>query len=501
VIHPGIGIARLGSSVLGEDCEDEDTYFIGPEVPDQDFVPPGGTYRDESNNIRRQAARFRIYEYTFHYSHFTQLQQALDDLYVGKLRPGTKVREITDDDADIQWHVHLANVKSTDAIGNSVVNDPGAQTIAGTGESLDVVGEIFGTDVQLGTLATDDDGRLLVLGGFGKSASPSGAKLVGLFNPLWYDDVADGPVRATITLNDSCAQPDVEPAWVICGVPGFAHPIANIVTLADVGYDVATRLPAPYTLIPPAQVSFTRDVYPILSRPVLTQWVSGLAHTGHSGVNPGNFFDTARFALLKDNDANAASPAYIERQHVFGALANPAGGGDDMPRLNGGLTVTRVQYEVMRRWSLGQFVADWVGVPAVVDFDLLAADQRPGALDRAGLVTTVGGAFAPGIEAGRVVVATTTYEKAGRIRDDLAPGTLTAQLSVPWQADYTACGSGWWPAGRPNQVTQDATTFYEWKPAGWGMPEMVADWWQLGFIAKREIDAADAFVETERLVP
>jgi hypothetical protein len=76
VIHPGIGVARIGSRALAEDNGEDEAYFIGPEVPDENFVPPDGTYRDENNNIRRQAARFRIYEYTIHYSHFVQLQQA-----------------------------------------------------------------------------------------------------------------------------------------------------------------------------------------------------------------------------------------------------------------------------------------------------------------------------------------------------------------------------------------------------------------------------------------
>jgi hypothetical protein len=411
------------------------------------------------------------------------------------------VREITEDEADIEWRVHLANAKATDQLGNSVINDPGEQTIAGADEELDVIGEIFGDDVQLGTLATDDDGRLLVLGGFGNSQSPSGAPIAGLFTPLWYDDVADGPVRATITLNDTGEQPAVEPAWVIVGVPGFAHPIPSIVTLYDVAYDVATRLPVPYKLVPPIQISFTDDIYPILRRPVLMQWVSALAQTGHSGAGAGNFFDAARFNLLKDNDPNPLSAAYQERQHVFGALRNPAGGGDDMPRLNGPLTVTPFQYEMVRKWSLGLFVPDWVGPPAVVPFELLPADQQPAALDKAGLITTVGGSFYPGIEAGRIVDELTTYEQALRIRDDLAPGSLTSQLSVPWQSDYTACGSGWWPAGRPNQVTQDGTNFYEWKPPGWGAADMVANWWELGFIAKTEINNQDAYVETERLAP
>jgi hypothetical protein len=487
-------------------CEDDNKpqpkpqYFIGPEVPDEGFVPPGGHYRDPSNNIKRQAARFRIYEYTLTYANFSQLQQAIDAVFTGQLKPGTLVKEITSADAEIQWHVHLANAKSVDAMNTTVVNDSGEGTIGGVNQSLDVSGSIFGDQVQLGTLATDLAGRLLVLGGFGKSASPAGASLGSLFNPQWYDDVSDGPVRATITLKGSSEQPPVEPAWVIVGVPGFAHPIPNIVTLWDLAYDVATRLPAPHTLTPPATVSFTRDVYTLLRRPVLMQWVSAVARTGHSGMVPGNFLDPATFAVLQDNNVNPISAAYKLRQHVFSELKNPSGGGGDMPMLNL-LTVTKTQYAMMKQWADGNFISDWAGPPAVVPLDMLPPKDQPMALDRAGLITAVGGAFFPGIEACLVAGQATTYGKPMRIREDLAPGSLTALLSVPWQADYNACGTGWWPAGRPNQVTQDGSTFYEWKLLAWGMPEVVKNWWQLGFLAKKTIMGKDAFVETERLAP
>src|SRR6266536_178983 len=94
-IHPSIGIARVGDS--------PDDYFVGPEVPGlqsslnkPDAPPsPNETYKDKKGRIKRQGARFRIYEYT------------LNDA-----RTPTKIREITADDAQIQWEVHLANRKA-----------------------------------------------------------------------------------------------------------------------------------------------------------------------------------------------------------------------------------------------------------------------------------------------------------------------------------------------------------------------------------------------------
>src|SRR5579864_6628791 len=79
-IFPPIGIARLGNS--------PDEFFIGPELPGDRTVPPGG-YKDAHCRVKRQAARFRLYAYD----------------------SGNLVGEITANDADITWTVELANTK------------------------------------------------------------------------------------------------------------------------------------------------------------------------------------------------------------------------------------------------------------------------------------------------------------------------------------------------------------------------------------------------------
>src|SRR5262245_680240 len=94
-IHPAIGIARIGDS--------PDDFFIGPEAPgvsptldklDGSSAQPG-KYKDTQHRIKRQGARFRIYEYTENASGVV-----------------TKVREVTATDAEIDWEVHLANRKA-----------------------------------------------------------------------------------------------------------------------------------------------------------------------------------------------------------------------------------------------------------------------------------------------------------------------------------------------------------------------------------------------------
>ena len=64
-IHPAIGIARLGDS--------PDDYFVGPEAPG--VMPPliradgtgsaPGKYKDAAHRVKRQGARFRVYEYVY----------------------------------------------------------------------------------------------------------------------------------------------------------------------------------------------------------------------------------------------------------------------------------------------------------------------------------------------------------------------------------------------------------------------------------------------------
>ena len=80
-IHPAIGIARVGDSKNG--------WFYAPEVPTAQPVKEG--YRDDDGALKREACRFRIYGYN---------------------ADGEVVRELTANEADITWKVHVANHKA-----------------------------------------------------------------------------------------------------------------------------------------------------------------------------------------------------------------------------------------------------------------------------------------------------------------------------------------------------------------------------------------------------
>ena len=90
-IHPGMGFARVGPSTQG--------YFLAGETPGAapvDIDAAGNEvafsgYKDASKIMRRQGARFRIYEYD-------------RDEASGRL---TLAREITLADPDIKWSVSL----------------------------------------------------------------------------------------------------------------------------------------------------------------------------------------------------------------------------------------------------------------------------------------------------------------------------------------------------------------------------------------------------------
>src|SRR6185312_14847338 len=101
-------------------------------------------------------------------------------------------------------------------------------------------------------MRTDDKGRLIVFGGFGKSDSAINPK-TGEKYPLgitshggnfadndgWYDDVSDGPVSASVRLKGNNYYINASPAWVICAPPKFVPQIQHVITLYDTLLQVA----------------------------------------------------------------------------------------------------------------------------------------------------------------------------------------------------------------------------------------------------------------------
>jgi hypothetical protein len=501
-IHPGIGVARVGTS---------NDFFVGPEP---DGAPPD-RYRDDNGDLLRQAVRFRVFRCVR-----DERNRLID------------AQEVAPGQATINWTVHLANRKAAgevfppappDAPGGRrlrnpnepdrarLIIDPGPRTISGPEQVARFdTGQFKGTVVPLGEIRCGSDGRLLVLGGFGRSGFVRDDGKPSPINDFannsdWFDDVSDGPLQATVRLPDGVRH-EAQPAWVVVAPPDFAPGITNFRTLYDMAHDVAVRRGWAEVSDKP---SFTRDVFPILSRPMAYWWVSRLAGKGHGPGRSGDF--STMWSELADPDRDRS-----DREFVFARLRDPRGlprSPFGMPRLHDDtfsgnvLPPTTTQFAVLQRWAAGDFVGDWGAAQEVVEL-------LPDALDRAALQACSGGAFFPGIEAGRIMARDESYIGPYRLDPNiLQPGAVTEGNAIPWQADFYACRLeaqsrlAWWPAQRPDQVFPDLDTVASLRSRDWDrgidtFEGMVEHWHRLGVVAARPgTDGDTVFLETERTLP
>lgn len=508
-IYPAIGIARLGNS--------QQAFFIGPEAPG--IVPPS-PYRDAEGKIKRQAARFRIY--AFERDEFGQEVCKREVVMTANIQ--------------IEWQVQLGNRK---AMGDRFPPDGGsaplrrnsnydsagliiltqAAKVSGKNqEGAPLSGEInfirngnveSRTPVELGLLKTDEKGRLIVLGGFGVSRSPLGSRLSNYANnDGWYDDISDGPVRATLRIKND-APIEAEPAWLVVAPPAYAPGIDNVVTWYDQAENVNVTFFNPLLMM--QRPSFTHHIYPILKRTVLLHWVLDEA-SRHHGAG-GNFLDPTRLEQLQDNSNFPATEN--PRMALFRRLVKPGTQAmqsevfpqqpPDMPRLYSGLnpanpttavfaSLTAFQYTLMEKWAQGDFIADWRGEPKMPEFKRIPIQQQPDALTRAALEACIGGPFFPGIECTYLAAQPQTYEQPFRIQQGFPPGYLTERMALPWQADFLACGELWWPAQRPVTVTTAAGELAAFSRGIQGFSGMVRWWQELGFV----VQTGAEFHESER---
>lgn len=500
-IHPSIGIARIGNS------HKDDGYYIGPQVADP--VPqPAGFYRDGSGALKREVAQFRIYGYN---------------------AAGRAVRELRmDEGAEIEWSVQLANHKAAwynfelaldipeaatatpSTRRNASVKDRRKLSITPSPRSISSPsaqgaqyhfddGSFMGISVALGELRTDAQGRLLVFGGCGQSASIDGKPPVTFANnDGWYDDTSDGPVTACVRLDGRPL--DVAPAWVVVAPPNYGPQQKSVRTLYALMTDVAIQagqLPAP------TRPSFRHDLLPIFQALCDLQWMN-------AGFAAGFGYGMPQHLLAPDYLRKLAQPGdtYKElRRTVANAFRNPLDNdisqkpwpwvyGDAMdvpmppiPRAMTALTTT--QLALLDRWAEGEFIADLelpMRAPRTIDEVPLAL--QPAMLDRAALEFCLADAFHPGCEMTWPVRHATMYLEPYRWRHRAAdnpepdygstltpgeatsyngplyaqfPGSITRWMAIPWQTDTASCRSGYqpnydpylptfWPARVPNQV-------------------------------------------------
>lgn len=496
-IFPPIGVMRVGNS--------PDEYFIGPEV-DEPIAQSSSFYRDQQGQLKRQAARFRIYGYN---------------------AAGEVVKELTANEAQITWQSYLANQKSSwykfelaldipeasapnqtiptlrnadVADRNSLLIDGGTQSVSGKSQRSDAFQGLFKEQsVYLGEMRTDELGRLLMLGGHGKSANPDGAPATSFGNNEgWYDDMSDGPVTAEVEL--SGVPIPVKPAWVICAPPDYAPMQKSVRTMWDLMRDLAI---GSGMLQAPIRPSFTRDILPLFQRQTDLQWVNAGFAAGFGWES--NFdFDTPellarlsststawdglrnvlsnnfrRTEVQTDFQPETSAVTWEPTKSTVAPQLWPWLYGDAMSKQSIAsprqfVSITPLQQRMLSQWAKGDFDADYQpSVPSVTAIEQVPLKEQPDMLTKAAMDYCLADAFHPGCEMTWPMRSAGMYMEAFRLRHapitapthgtnfgaELTPqiamapggpvnngqiaGGITRWMAIPWQTDTASCRDGY----------------------------------------------------------
>ncbi len=505
-IGPSIGVARLGNS--------PDQFYLEPDrigglpiacdangniLTDAGKPTSVRQFKDTLGRVKRQGAYFRVFE-------------IFDD---------NSSREVTLDTPGVvsmTWTVHLANKKAcwyqfSGLEGNllygewnsytaqkvalrnpdvtsagerrKLMIDPGPRTLSGRRQhaAIDKASSrgyefaswpspvVYGDQIDsLGDTLTDDAGRLIVLGGFGKSGGDTSITSFAGANS-WHDDISDGPVVCTVKFQTGAVS-ELQ-AWCLVGSPKFAPEVENIVTLDDTMFDVAVRCLNAYPAIfdkggfnPSYPPNFERDILPILQRPGGYRWVANTPSM--NSLSPPPFDPKDKTAATQElRNAYLGLFRVPGPENSIGPDANKlfTASGFPMMPLNSGsnsvfnqrnlidkfLTLTETQYFFLKQWAAGHF--DTAAPPPV---------DLPTALTAASVGNCVGGPFCPGIEVTWSTRNPNIYAASREIRqrypiayynshgldpseDETAtpqgcePGDLTKRMAIPWQADFFQC--------------------------------------------------------------
>jgi len=448
-------------------------------------------------------------------------QFGADDTFVGrsKLLPTKPIKPDGDDPQ--RANLRNATVAATDRATQLEI-DPGEHVISHSNPA-DVELSNLNTSIpiaSLGTLRMDANGRVIVLGGYGQSNFRPSPPATGTLddyanNDNWFDDAGDGSVKARIRLSDG-ETIDADSAWVMVGPPNFAPGIGNVVTLFDTVWDVAVRAPecpaanasTPLwarlaeqkaiwqanggTSLTGFKPSFTRDIYPLVKRALGARDVH-VSSIGNDHYHQAMLTDYVTMSALTPQGKRLRAGIFDWIRDPDATVTNwkkmPRGLGDNYTDLYQNtpapdrkcfLSLTRMQYAVLKEWAADNFINDWPGSEPVFTAN---PSPTPDDLDQAAAQNSVGGPFYPGIDVSWLIRMPELYAEPFRFKISPTPeserafagvtvgaltfctGFFSQQMALPWQADFYDCHKEqwedpdssaytfmWWTAHRPDDV-------------------------------------------------
>ena len=343
-IHPAIGFARVGNSPDAWYLEPTEVGGLPTERDDQGHEQPVTQFK-HGGQIKRQAARFRIYRH--------EVGQEPVEVNVGE---GIR---------SIKWSVHVANKKAAwyqfqelqgDVMlgeNNSYMNqgvplrnpkaadrqkliiDPGPRTLTQPGDWVQLDAVSAGDDYPHVSFPSADLSPypITTLGAVRMTERGDSWCSVATAMPAGLRAATSPPslvptARSTTLATDPCT-PMLKRttarllrlnAWVVSGAPKLAPELVNIASLADTFIDVGVRLmglcPALFAqgaYQPDYSACLERDILPIFSAMKEYRWVANVDAMVSIATPPFHLSD-----LSEENRRN--------REAVFAMFRNPGNG-------------------------------------------------------------------------------------------------------------------------------------------------------------------------------
>nr|WP_298115420.1 LodA/GoxA family CTQ-dependent oxidase [uncultured Pseudomonas sp.] len=520
--------------------------------------------RDASGALKRQAARFKIYAYPAQATETYPMGVTGTEIRIGSQIDGKTVTDIVWTvhlaNKKSNWYIipeelGIDNYKNgaTPALRNNIppfspnindstrlsqlIIDPGPRTVQGANAApvsfdkqttasswVDGQGVVqwpnypqsypadhfadmdcpHGPIDTLGELQTDQYGRLIVTGGYGRACAMIDLSTKQPYvldsdidNNGWFDDGSDGPVYATLQFSDGSSQDVQGHAWVTATDPAYAPQTLNTVSLWDDMHDVWVRhLALQPTLFANGafqtsyQPSFSDELFPIFRASAMQMWNTNLNLTGstaHASVDeiqpdtdPATTILGGLGFIRNPNDASQ-----LQNSRMMPLSLGDAG--------QSFLTLRKTQYFFLQQWNAKQYSQSGT-------LTLNAGEY----LDKAVLVNCLGGRFSPGIDLTFIVrdpalyvqnwqtsgtgpfriqpkaldystaVASQPFLSAGytpNIQNNplndtnpvdtnpgspgLEPGDASKFMALPWHTDYNSCATH-----QPDPVPQFNNTLY-----------------------------------------